>query len=133
MKSPMPEEIRIPASRAALQLSYDGVVYVLGAEYLRVYSPSAQVRGHGVGQAILQTGKRDVTIVDVAATGNYALKISFSDGHDSGLYDWSYLHRLATQEADLWADYLARLAAAGASRHPTNEQHPSTEANKHER
>lgn len=116
MPVPLPEEIRLTAAKDSLQLCYQDRVYHLSAEYLRVYSPSAEVRGHGAGQAVLQTGKRQVHIQAVAPAGHYALKISFSDGHDSGLYDWPYLYRLATEADALWADYLARLAAAGASR-----------------
>lgn len=112
----IPHEIRLNTERNVLTLSYEHAQYQLPAEFLRVYSPSAEVRGHGVGQEILQTGKRFVTITDLEMTGNYALKIAFSDGHDSGLYDWDYLHNLGANQADLWQDYLARLAAAGETR-----------------
>ena len=93
----------------------------LPAEYLRVYSPSAEVRGHGPGQDVLQTGKAEVSITDLEPVGQYALKITFSDGHDSGLYDWDYLYRLAHNQDALWQDYLDRLEKAGASRTPSAE------------
>jgi len=112
MKHPLPEEIRVRSGRAALGLVYGGETFDLPAEFLRVYSPSAQVRGHGPGQEVLQTGKKDVLINDIEPVGQYALKIVFSDGHDSGLYDWAYLHKLAYDHDALWADYL-RLCKAG--------------------
>lgn len=114
----IPEEIRLNRDRNALILRYADGEHQLSAEYLRVYSPSAEVRGHGVGQETLQTGKRLVTITDLEAVGNYALKITFSDGHDSGLYDWDYLRGLGEKHAILWQEYLAKLAEAGASREP---------------
>ena len=116
MKHPLPDEIRLVGDKNALSLRYGTLDYHLSAEYLRVYSPSAEVRGHGVGQEVLQSGKRQVRITELAATGNYALKITFSDGHDSGLYDWDYLYQLATEHDVLWPDYLERLHAAGAGR-----------------
>ena len=88
----------------------------LSAEFLRVHSPSAEVRGHGVGQEILQTGKRDVAIANIEMAGRYALKISFDDGHDSGLFDWNYLRSMSEHHAAMWQDYLNKLEAAGASR-----------------
>ena len=112
----IPSAIRLDKSKTELHLDYEQEQYSLCAEYLRVYSPSAEVRGHGVGQEVLQVGKRTVRIVGVEAVGNYALKIVFSDGHDSGLYDWAYLHELATTESEKWSQYLQRLTAAGASR-----------------
>lgn len=112
----VPHEIRLNTERNLLTLSYETQQYQLPAEFLRVYSPSAEVRGHGVGQEVLQTGKRFVTIASLEMTGNYALKIAFSDGHDSGLYDWDYLHHLGANQNTLWQDYLARLAAAGENR-----------------
>ena len=112
----LPTEIRISSARDALTLSYGDLQHTLDAEFLRVYSPSAEVRGHGRGQEKLQTGKRGVLIEDISPAGNYALKIRFSDGHDSGLFDWDYLYRLGSDREAMWQDYLARLAAAGASR-----------------
>ena len=116
MQHPLPTEIRLQPDKTAVALHYTDLTQVLPAEYLRVYSPSAEVRGHGEGQAILQTGKRHVTITDLTPVGHYALKIRFSDGHDSGLYDWDYLYQLTHDYATMWADYLARLQAAGATR-----------------
>lgn len=112
----VPHEIRLNAERNVLTLVYADAIYDLSAEYLRVYSPSAEVRGHGVGQEILQTGKRFVQITNLVGAGNYALKICFSDGHDSGLYDWHYLHNLAIKHDILWQDYLTRLNDAACSR-----------------
>lgn len=121
MKHPFPEEIRLRHDRAALALVYGGQTKELSAEYLRVYSPSAEVRGHAPGQEVLQAGKLGITITDLDPVGNYALKIVFSDGHDSGLYDWDYLYKLAHEYATMWSDYLARLELAGASRTPAAE------------
>lgn len=90
----------------------------LGAEYLRVYSPSAEVRGHGKEQALLQAGKKHVCLLDVSITGNYALKLVFDDGHDSGLYTWAYLHEMSLNQSVLWQDYLNQLHQAGMSRDP---------------
>ncbi|WP_028453495.1 gamma-butyrobetaine hydroxylase-like domain-containing protein [Chitinilyticum aquatile] len=115
--TPIPEEITLEAQSRQLVLAYaDGTRYALPCEFLRVYSPSAEVRGHGVGPGVLQTGKRDVAIIDVLPVGNYAVKLVFDDGHDSGLYSWEYLHELATKHDAYWQLYLERLAAAGASR-----------------
>lgn len=108
--------------RATRQLTIlwpDEVVAVLSAEFLRVHSPSAEVRGHGMGQEVLQTGKQDVAITNIEKTGRYAIKISFDDGHDSGLYHWDYLQRLGEQRDALWQLYLERLQQAGATRQST--------------
>ena len=103
-----------------LELAFDdGHSFKLPYEFLRVYSPSAEVRGHGPGQETLQTGKRTVTITEVEAVGHYALRPKFSDGHDTGIYSWDYLHDLGMRQDKLWRDYLARLEAAGASREPS--------------
>ena len=114
MKHDMPEEIRLQHSRAALTLVYGGAAKSLPAEFLRVYSPSAEVRGHAPGQETLQTGKAGVTIAGLEPVGQYALKIIFSDGHDSGLYDWDYLYNLAHGYDTMWADYLRKIEAVGA-------------------
>ena len=95
-----------------------GSAWRLPFELLRVYSPSAEVRGHGPGQEVLQTGKRDVDIVAVEQVGNYAIQPRFSDGHDTGIFSWDYLHWLGENQSRLWQDYLQRLEAAGASRDP---------------
>ena len=118
MKHPLPDEIRLNEAKNALKLQYGNEEKTLPAEFLRVYSPSAEVRGHAPGQEVLQTGKAGVCICQLEAAGNYALKISFSDGHDSGLYDWGYLYKLAREYDTMWPDYLRRLEAAGASRQP---------------
>jgi len=94
----------------------DGKRYRLSCEYLRVNSPSAEVRGHGAGQEVLQTGKREVTITAIEPVGNYAIKLVFSDGHDTGLYSWDYLYSLGSDHDSLWEGYLQRLEKAGASR-----------------
>ena len=100
-----------------LELAFaDGHAFRLPYEYLRVYSPSAEVRGHGPGQEVLQVGKKDVTITEVEPVGHYALRPVFSDGHDTGIYSWEYLHDLGVRQDDLWQRYLDRMAAAGASR-----------------
>jgi DUF971 family protein len=114
-----PTEITLHQKSKTLEIAFDdGSRFALPAEFLRVYSPSAEVRGHGPGQEVLQTGKRDVAITGVEPVGNYALKITYDDGHDSGLYSWEYLHKLGTLQDDLWQEYLQQLEAAGASREP---------------
>ncbi len=100
-----------------LEIAFDdGSSFSIPFELLRVYSPSAEVQGHGPGQEVLQTGKRDVAIVAVEPVGNYAIKPIFSDGHESGLYSWQYLYELGSRQSALWQDYLDRLQAAGADR-----------------
>jgi DUF971 family protein len=94
----------------------DGRSFRLPYELLRVYSPSAEVRGHGPGQEVLQTGKREVGIKEVEAVGHYAIRPTFSDGHDTGIYSWDYLYDLGDRQDELWQRYLERMAAAGASR-----------------
>jgi DUF971 family protein len=96
----------------------DGSVFQLPAEYLRVHSPSAEVQGHGPGQAVLVPGKREVAITRLDPIGHYALQITFSDGHDSGLFSFDYLYRLGRDQDTLWQRYLDRLAEAGQSRQP---------------
>ena len=116
-KTPIPTEITLHKKSRVLELGFeDGTRYQLPAEFLRVYSPSAEVRGHGPGQETLQTGKRNVEITDLEAVGNYAVKPSFSDGHDTGLYSWDLLYDLGANQETLWADYRARRENAGASR-----------------
>lgn len=102
-----------------LDLTYEGgEQYSLSCEYLRVYSPSAEVQGHGPGQEVLQAGKINVGITAIKPVGNYALQLVFDDGHDTGLYSWRYLYELCTDYETKWQDYLDRLTAAGASRDP---------------
>jgi DUF971 family protein len=104
------------ASRV-LEIGFDdGRTFRIPFELMRVYSPSAEVQGHGPGQEVLQTGKRDVTVTDVAAVGHYALQPRFSDGHDSGIFSWEYLYHLGADQAELWKRYEQRLAEAGADR-----------------
>lgn len=114
-----PTTINVHRKSATLELIYPaGERYELTAELLRVLSPSAEVRGHAPGQQVLQTGKRNVQFKDIEPQGNYAIRIIFSDGHDSGIYTWDYLHHLGKNQATLWQSYLARLEAAGQSRDP---------------
>jgi len=111
-----PSDIKLHKKSKSLELTFDAGNFELRAEYLRVHSPSAEVRGHGVGQETLQTKKKFVGITDVELVGNYALKISFDDGHSSGLYTWSYLHDLSIHHDNYWNAYLEKLKTAGESR-----------------
>ena len=112
-----PVGIRLRRKSGLLELTYaDGSTCVLPAELLRVYSPSAEVKGHGKGQEVLQSGKRHVAMTDIEAIGHYAIRLTFDDGHSPGIYSWEYLYRLATEKDALWQQYLDRLQAAGASR-----------------
>jgi len=111
-----PSDIKLHKKSKSLELTFEAGNFELRAEYLRVHSPSAEVRGHGVGQETLQTKKKFVGITDVELVGNYALKISFDDGHSSGLYTWSYLHDLSIHYDKYWKAYLEKLKAAGESR-----------------
>ena len=118
-QTPIPVEIKLHGKSRLFEISFDnGDRYELSFEFLRVFSPSAEVRGHGIGQEKLQIGKRDIDILRIEPVGNYAIRPVFSDGHDSGLYSWDVLHDLGSQRDDLWQAYLERLAAAGASRDP---------------
>jgi len=114
---PRPTDIKLHQKSRVLELHFDdGFECNLTCEYLRVNSPSAEVQGHGPGQEVLQFGKQDVGINDLVPTGNYAVKIIFDDGHDSGLFTWDYLHGLGKQYEKNWQDYLGKLEAAGKSR-----------------
>lgn len=114
---PNPASITLHQSSRVLEIGFeDGAVFKLPFELLRVYSPSAEVQGHGPGQEVLQTGKRDVQIVDVETVGHYALQPRFSDGHESGIFSWGYLYDLGSKQADYWARYESRLKEAGADR-----------------
>ena len=118
-KTPIPTEIKLHQASRVLELAFaDGSSFRLPYEFLRVYSPSAEVRGHGPGQETLQAGKREVTIAEVEAVGHYAIRPKFSDGHDTGIYSWDYLYDLGARQDELWQSYLKRLDAAGASRDP---------------
>lgn len=115
----LPADIRLHKKTAVLELTYpDGSNYRLPAELLRVYSPSAEVRGHGQGQEVLQTGKRHVKLSRIEPVGHYALKLHFDDGHNTGIYTWDYLRELAIDQQKFWDQYLQRLQAAGARREP---------------
>jgi DUF971 family protein len=106
-----------PRNQRTLDLSFDdGLTGSLSAEFLRVFSPSAEVRGHGPGQEVLQAGKAGVQITAINPVGHYAVQLVFDDGHDSGLYSWSYLHDLISRQTHLWRNYVARLDAAGLGR-----------------
>ncbi len=114
---PAPETLVVHAKSRVLELAWsDGERFRIPFELMRVYSPSAEVQGHGPGQEVLQTGKRQVTITGLAPVGNYAVQPTFSDGHESGIFTWGYLYLLGSQQEDLWRDYEERLAEAGVSR-----------------
>ena len=115
---PWPEEIRLSKSKDSLFVKFDnGYETNLSAELLRVESPSAEVQGHGIGQKTTPAGKANVTISALEPVGNYAIRISFSDGHDTGLFSWNILYDYGQRQQQLLADYLGRLAAAGGNRH----------------
>ena len=116
-ETPTPTALTVHGASRVLEVQYaDGATFRLPFELLRVYSPSAEVQGHGPGQEVLQTGKREVGIVAVEPVGNYAIKPIFSDGHESGLFSWQYLYELGSRQDELWQDYLDRLQAAGVER-----------------
>ncbi len=113
----VPTEVKLHQTSKILELTFgNGSSFRLPYEFLRVYSPSAEVRGHGPGQETLQIGKIGVGIAEVEAVGHYAIRPSFDDGHNSGIYSWDYLYDLGVRQTELWQRYLDRLAAAGASR-----------------
>lgn len=115
--TPIPVEIKLHQTSRLMELVFsDGANFRLPYELLRVYSPSAEVRGHGPEQQVLQSGKRDVGIVNVEPVGNYAIKPVFSDGHDSGIYSWDLLYELGAKQESLWHQYLSRLETADLSR-----------------
>ena len=115
--TPKPTSLTVHQTTHVLEVGFDdGSHFRLPFELLRVYSPSAEVQGHGPGQEVLQTGKRDVQIVSVEAVGHYAVQPRFSDGHESGIYSWEYLHFLGAQQDELWRRYEERLAAPGVDR-----------------
>jgi DUF971 family protein len=114
---PQPTEITLHQVSKILEVAFaDGQRFQLPCELLRVYSPSAEVRGHGPGQEVLQVGKKDVSITAIEPVGQYALQLRFSDGHDTGIYSWDLLYDYGMRQRALWDDYLQRLAAAGATR-----------------
>jgi len=115
--SPRPVDIKLHQASRLLEIKFDNnTECMLSCEFLRVYSPSAEVRGHGPGQEVLQTDKEDVNITAIEPIGNYAIKLVFSDGHDTGLYSWDYLYDLARDYEALWLEYLGKLSAAGHKR-----------------
>jgi len=117
--TPIPTEIKLHKASRMLEVAFDdGKRFELSCEYLRVYSPSAEVRGHGPGQETLQIGKKNVEITAIEPVGQYAVVLVFSDGHDSGIYSWDYLYDLGMEQSFYWANYLRRLEEAGESREP---------------
>jgi DUF971 family protein len=121
-EAPKPEQVRLRRGSRVLELTYPGEApYELSWEYLRVYSPSAEVRGHHPAEAVLQTGKKNVALVEVKPVGHYALQLVFDDGHDTGLYTWAYLRQLAAEREARWQAYLEDLEQAGASRDPDTQ------------
>lgn len=113
----VPTGITLHQKSRVMEIAFaDGRTFRLPYEFLRVYSPSAEVRGHGPGQEVLQTGKRDVEIRSIEPVGSYAIQPVFSDGHSTGIYSWDYLYELGETQDERWAEYLAKLKAAGASR-----------------
>ena len=117
--SPRPSEIKLHQKSRVLEISFaDGKIFQLPCEFLRVYSPSAEVRGHGSGQEVLQPGKKDVEITHIEPVGNYAIQLTYSDGHATGIYSWDLLYDYGLRQEELWQAYLKRLEQAGASREP---------------
>lgn len=115
--SPRPIDIRLHQASKLLEIKFnDNTECMLSCEFLRVYSPSAEVRGHGAGQEVLQLGKEDVNISGIEPVGNYAVKLTFTDGHNTGLYSWDYLYDLARNYEAMWLEYLGKLSAAGQKR-----------------
>jgi DUF971 family protein len=114
---PQPTEIRLHQQSRLLELAFaDGSTFRLPCEFLRVYSPSAEVRGHGPGQEVLQVGKKDIEITRIDPVGSYAVQLAFSDGHDTGIYSWDLLYDYGRRQEEMWQNYLRRMAEAGASR-----------------
>ena len=125
--TPIPTEITLHQQTRRIELAFDnGERYELTHEFLRVFTPSAEARGHGPGQEVLQVGKRDVEIVGIEPVGNYAIKPAFSDGHDSGLYSWDMLYNLGKHHDQLWAEYLEQIEKQGLSRDIDTTSRPAT-------
>ena len=115
--TPTPVDLTLHVQSRVLEIGFsDGAAFKIPFELMRVYSPSAEVQGHGPGQEVLQTGKREVGVVELEPIGNYAVKPVFSDGHESGIFSWDYLYFLGSEQTRLWADYVQRLEAAGMQR-----------------
>jgi len=124
---PQPTSLTVHQRSRVLEVGFtDGSTFRIPFELMRVYSPSAEVQGHGPGQEVLQTGKRDVELTALEPVGNYAVQPRFSDGHDSGIFSWDYLYHLGSQQDGLWKDYERRLAAAGMDRDAPQEKAPKT-------
>jgi DUF971 family protein len=128
--TPRPTEIKLRQKSRVLEISFaDGKAFQLPCEFLRVYSPSAEVRGHGPGQEVLQTGKKQVEISHIEPVGSYAIQLTFSDGHNTGIYSWDLLYDYGLHQDEMWQHYLKRLEPAEASREPGPapfEQRPKT-------
>ncbi|ODS93534.1 MAG: hypothetical protein ABS45_02055 [Comamonas sp. SCN 65-56] len=125
--APVPTAITLHETSRTMEVAFSsGERYRIPFELMRVYSPSAEVSGHGPGQEVLQTGKREVTITELEPMGNYAVRPTFSDGHNSGLFTWSLLYKLGHDQDELWNDYLSRLEAAGANRDTAMGRKPAT-------
>ncbi len=121
-KTPTPSEIKFHQKSKLLEIIFDdNTECMLSTEFLRVHSPSAEVQGHSPEQAVLQVGKENVSINKIEPVGNYAIKIFFSDGHDTGLYSWQYLHMLAKNYQELWTEYIGKLDASGIQRKKNEE------------
>jgi DUF971 family protein len=121
----IPTDIKLHQTSRILEIHFeDGAHFKLPCEYLRVYSPSAEVRGHGAGQEVLQVGKEEVNITAIEPVGNYAIRLIFSDGHHTGLYSWDVLYELGGNQERNWHRYLERLAEAGYQRRPDNSAAP---------
>ena len=117
--SPQPTEIKLHQKSRVLEIAFDdGKSFRLPYEFLRVHSPSAEVRGHGPGQEVLQVGKKEVDIARVEPVGSYAIQLCFSDGHETGIYSWDFLYQLGEEQDPMWRHYLERMEQAGASREP---------------
>jgi DUF971 family protein len=130
--SPTPTDITLHGASKVLQISFsDGAEFRIPFELMRVYSPSAEVQGHGPGQEVLQTGKRAVSIVQMESVGHYAVQPTFSDGHESGIFSWTYLYHLGSEQDKLWADYETRLQAAGMGRDDPMPQNASHSCSTH--
>lgn len=130
--SPTPTNITLHGASKVLQISFsDGAEFRIPFELMRVYSPSAEVQGHGPGQEVLQTGKRAVSIVQLESVGHYAVQPTFSDGHESGIFSWTYLYHLGSEQDKLWADYETRLQAAGMGRDDPMPQNASHSCSTH--
>ena len=120
--SVIPITIRLRKASRLITLEYeDGTSFDLPFEYIRVFSPSAEVRGHGPGQEVLQTGKENVRVESIEPVGHYALRLFFDDGHDTGLYTWEYLYELGMNQTEKWQDYLGRLEASGHHRRESTD------------